>query len=253
MECGCGSGQPHYIPKDNTRIDQTHCTADAGFVRQMQGSSGPSGLDADAWWRMLTTYRKSSDRLCASLAAFARCLCTEELDAADLSAYTAARLIPLDKRPGVRPIAVGETFRRIVGRAIMRVIESDVLGATAPYQLCIGVPSACEAGVHAMRQLFSKENVQAILFVDASNAFNSLNRVAALHDVPLVCPALGSVFRNTYAKSIRLLVAGGSEILSTEGTCQGDPLAMALYAVSIMPLIHRLRDTNNTVTQSLTL
>ena len=135
------------------------------IARQMQGSSGPSGLDADAWCRMLTTYRKSSDRLCASLAAFARCLCTEELDAADLSAYTAARLIPLDKCPGVRPIAVGETFRRIVGRAAMRIIESDVLSATAPYQLCISVPSACEAGAHAMRQLFDHDNAQGILLI----------------------------------------------------------------------------------------
>ena len=184
------------------------------------------------------------------MAAFARCLCTEELDAADLSPFTAARLIPLDKCPGVRPIAVGETFRRIVGRAVMRVIESDVLNATAPYQLCIGVPSACEAGVHAMRNLFAQENVQGILFVDASNAFNSLNRAAALHNVPFVCPALGRVFHNTYAKPIRLFVAGGSEILSTEGTCQGDPLAMALYAVSLMPLIRRLQNANSEVTQA---
>ena len=132
----------------------------------------------------------------------------------------------------------------------MRVIESDVLNATAPYQLCIGVPSACEAGVHAMRNLFAQENVQGILFVDASNAFNSLNRAAALHNVPFVCPALGRVFHNTYAKPIRLFVAGGSEILSTEGTCQGDPLAMALYAVSIMPLIRRLQNANSEVTQA---
>ena len=144
------------------------------------------------------------------------------------------------KCPGVRPIAVGETFRRIVGRAVMRIIESDVLSAIAPYQLCISIPSACEVGAHVMRRLFDQDNVQGILFVDASNAFNSLNRVAALHNVPLVCPALGRVFQNTYAKPIRLFVVAGSEILSTEGTCQGDPLAMALYAVSIMPLSHQL-------------
>ena len=82
--------------------------------RKVQGSAGPSGLDADAWKRMLTCFRKSSDRLCSALAAAARSLCTYDYANVDLSALTAARLIPLDKAPAVRPIAVGEVFRRIV-------------------------------------------------------------------------------------------------------------------------------------------
>ena len=188
--------------------------------------------------------------LCAALAAFARCICIEDVVPEHLAAFTAARLIPLDKRPGVRPIAVGETFRRIVGRAIMKVVERDILLATAPSQLCVGVPSSCEAGVHAMQQLYSDEQVEGILFVDASNAFNALNRRAALHNVPRVCPALGKVFKNTYGRPIRLFVTGGGEITSQEGTCQGDPLAMALYAVATVPLIQRLQESHDQVRQA---
>ena len=81
---------------------------------------------------MLTCFKQSSDRLCEALAAVARCLCTDDLSEVDLSAFTAARLIPLDKRPGVRPIAVGEVVRRIICKAIMKVIERDVVLATAP-------------------------------------------------------------------------------------------------------------------------
>ena len=217
--------------------------------RQMKGSSGPSGLDSDAWCRMLTCYRKSSDGLCTALASFAQCLCSEDLDPEHLSAFTAARLIPLDKHPGVRPIAVGEVFRRLVCRAVMRVLESDVLRATAPMQLCIGVPSACEAGVHAMQDLFAREDTEGILFVDATNAFNSLNRNAALHNVPYVCPAMAKVFQNTYSSSIRLFVSGGGEIESLEGTCQGDPLAMALYGIATVPMIRRLQESNPSVAQ----
>ena len=67
-----------------------------------------------------------------------------------MEGLTAARLIPLDKQPGVRPIAVGEVFRRIICKAIMRVVEMDVLKVTAPIQVCVGVQSACEAAVHSM-------------------------------------------------------------------------------------------------------
>ena len=81
-----------------------------------------------------------------------------------------------NKKPGVRRIAVGEVFWRIICKAIMKVIERDVLCATAPFQTCVGVPSACEAAVYSMNRLFRQLSVQGILLVDVSNAFNALNR-----------------------------------------------------------------------------
>ena len=88
---------------------------------------------------------------------------------------------------------------------------------------------------------FHDPSVQGILLVDASNAFNALNRSAAMHNIPRLCPSLANVFRNTYSRPIRLFVTGGGEISSEEGTCQGDPLAMAFYAVAVMPLIRNLQ------------
>ena len=157
-----------------------------------------------------------------------------------MSAFTAARLIPLDKNPGVRPIAVGEVFNGVICKSVMKVIEQDILAATVQTQICVGIPSACEAAVHALDRLLNQSSVQAILLVDASNAFNAFNRAAAFHNIPRCCPSMAQIFKNTYTRHSRLFVSGGSEILSKEGTCQGDPLAMAIYAVAITPLIQRL-------------
>ena len=85
--------------------------------------------------------------------------------------------------------------------------------------------------------------------VDESNAFNSLNRQVALHNLPRPCPALARVFVNTYSSPIRLFVSGGGKVLSAEGTCQGDPLAMAIYAVAISPLVKNLAQVCPNFTQ----
>ena len=42
---------------------------------------------------------------------------------------------------------------------------------------------------------------------------------------------------NTYRSPSRLFICGGGEILSQEGTTQGDPLAMAWYSVNTSMMI----------------
>ena len=208
---------------------------------RMDGAAGPSGLDAAAWKRLCTSFKPVSGDLCDSLASTARRICSCFVDPSGLSAFVACRLIALDKCPGVRPIGIGETVRQIVGRAIATAISDDIQEAAGPLQVCAGHLSGCEAAVHAMRQVFESSDTEAVILVDASNAFNYLNRQAALRNVQQLCPSLSKVLINTYREDIKLFI-DGEVLLSREGTTQGDPLAMAMYAIAITPLIHRLED-----------
>ena len=210
-----------------------------------QGAAGPSGVDAAGWRRMCSSFHRVSSDLCDALAAVGRRLCSEFVDPAPLQPLLACRLIPIDKRPGVRPIGICEVLRRVLGQAIMTVIKDDVLEATGPLQLCGGHEGGCEAAVQAMRTVFANPTTDAIIFVDASNAFNNLNRKVALYNIQFICPAASKILINCYRSQTTLFV-GGTMLLSQEGTTQGDPLAMMMFALATVPLIHTVQ-TKDTV------
>ena len=58
----------------------------------------------------------------------------------------------------------------------------------------------------------------------------------------MLCPLIATYVINTYRAPARLFVVGGSELKSAEGTTQGDPLAMSMYAISLQPLISLLHN-----------
>ena len=173
------------------------------------------------------------------MALLARRICTSFVDPVGLSPLLACRLIALDKNPGVRPIGVCETARRIIAKAVLTVISGDIQDAAGSIQLCAGQMTGTEAAVHAMNLAFNSEEANAVLLVDASNAFNSLNRQTALRNIRVLCPSISTILINTYRQDTELFV-DGSTLLSQEGTTQGDPLAMPMYAIALKPLIDRV-------------
>ena len=68
-----------------------------------------------------------------------------------------------------------------------------------------------------------------------------------LHNIQILCPSLAIFASNCYTQQIRLLVVGGAELQSVEGTTQGDPIAMALYGICITPLLTALKSLTNDV------
>ena len=170
-------------------------------------------------------------------------MCTSFVDPISIDAFVACRLIPLNKNPGVRPIGICETVRRIICKCILLITKSSIQSAAGPLQLCTGHIASCEAAVHVMNEIFSEDATEGILLVEASNAFNNLNHSVALHNCQVLNPSLTTVLINLYRGNANLFV-GGKSILSQEGTIQGDPLSMAMYALSTVPLISAVETSN---------
>lgn len=209
-----------------------------------EGGAGPSGLDAQAWRRLCTSFQKASNDLCEAVAMTARKIGSTFVDPEPLQPLIACRLVALDKCPGVRPVGIGEVSRRIISKAILVVIREDIREVVQSRQLCVGQRSGCEAAVHALNQLYNEGATEGVITVDARNAFNTLNRKAALTNALHLCPSLATVLINTYRSDPPLFIEGET-IISKEGTTQGDPLAMAMYAIGTLPLIQHLEDASD--------
>ena len=136
-------------------------------------------------------------------------------------------------------------MRRIIAECVTRVTKQDIIEASGPLQVCTGLKSGAEAAIHAMHVIFDADDEAAVSLTDASNAFNSLNRASALHNVAVLCPTLARYATNTYSAPARYFVTGGKELKSTEGTTRGDPLAKIFYAISLQPLITHLNLSSN--------
>ena len=89
-----------------------------------------------------------------------------------------------------------------------------------------------------MYNIYKDEHTEAVLLVDAENAFNSISRNVMIHNISLVCPAISTYVSDFYPSAARrLFVIGGKEILSKEGTTQGDPTSMGTCALGVTPFI----------------
>jgi len=125
-----------------------------------------------------------------------------------------------------------------MGKCVMHVTKPDVTDASGSLQVCAGLKSGSEAAIHAMHSNSDADETDAVLLIDASNAFNALNRAA--HNIRVLCLTLVTYVINIYRQPASLFITGGEELISTKGTTQGDPLSMSLYALSLQPLITRL-------------
>ena len=136
-----------------------------------KGSAGPSGMDAELYKRILCSknFKTEGKILREELAVF------------------------------TRTIGVGEVLRRIVGKTVSGFLKEEIKEAAGPLQVCAGHNAGAEAAIHAMSQVFDEEGTDGILLIDASNAFNQMNRSAALHNIQIMCKEMALYVINTYS------------------------------------------------------
>jgi len=93
-----------------------------------------------------------------------------------------ASLAALPKPSGdLRPVAVGETWRRLAGKVLAKATVPELRSHFEPLQMGVGTSGGCEAIVHVVRQWLARNRHdvnRVLLTLDLKNAFNSVDRSA---------------------------------------------------------------------------
>ena len=66
-------------------------------------------------------------------------------------AMMSCRLIVLEKSPGIRPVGIGETWRRLLAKCLLRVTGQEAKAACGTEHLEGGAEAGIEGAIHATR------------------------------------------------------------------------------------------------------
>jgi hypothetical protein len=176
-------------------------------------------------------------RLLASLTNFTNMCLRGRVPVVIQPVFCGASLCALNKKGGgLRPIAVGNTLRRLVSKTACRAVTAKMAMHFLPVQLGFGVPRATEAAAHAARQFISDiQPGYGLLKLDFINAFNNVRRDTMLESVREELSELYPFVYMCYSNA-SLLNFDKHMIVSDEGAQQGDPLGPLLFCLSSLKL-----------------
>jgi hypothetical protein len=143
--------EPTAIPVDITADDVE------SVATRLSGAAGPGGTDAVDLRNWLLRFGKESAALREEMASWTAWLANGHPPWAAYRALMAARLVALDKQPGVRPVGIGEIYRRLFAKCLLKAIGSQATAACGNYNLCAGLPAGIEGAVHAVRSVYEAQ------------------------------------------------------------------------------------------------
>jgi hypothetical protein len=141
---------------DPPPIDITLATIEKVATR-LSGAPGPSGVDAVDLQNWLLRYGNESSALQEELAEWASSLANQHPPWAAYRALMACQPVALDKEPGMRPVGIGEIFRRLLAKTILLVVGKYATCACGNLNLCAGLKAGIERVVHALRDTWEED------------------------------------------------------------------------------------------------
>ena len=75
-----------------------------------------------------------------------------------------------------------------MGKTINWILKDDIQESAGPLQIMTRLKARAEAAIHSVWLVFEDPSTEAVILVDANNAFISINRKVALYNVQVPSP-----------------------------------------------------------------
>ena len=129
---------PKTVPLDFTKDDITWVAS------KLSGAAGALGAEAMELCNWLLLFGCASEELRVVVASLDDWMANSSPPWAVYRALMACHLVALDKRPGVRPVGIGETLHRALAKLVMRAAGDQAKMACGNLQLCAGLEAGIE-------------------------------------------------------------------------------------------------------------
>ena len=231
------------LVKPATPDDLTPAQVLALVKRMPRGTAaGPSGLRADHLKQMLN---ESDVNILPALTHVLNAVRAARVPDEVTPFLAGARLMALPKGANdVRPIAVGETLRRLAAKSYAADVKKQAKDILLPgKQVGVGVEGGIEAATETVRDFAFRHIGQdkVVLKIDFSNAFNTVCRNTLLNQTRAHLPKLSRFVEWCYVYPSSL-VYGEVVVQSQSGVQQGDPLGPLLFSLVVKGLTETVRD-----------
>jgi hypothetical protein len=198
---------------------------------------GPSGWSLELWKDVCADANISTSLRAFVNAAF----CKDQLPLPLTELWGACNTVGLTKKlGGLRPISMGDTLRRLTGKAAIRQLREKAAGHLKPYQWGVSTSRGCATIAHTARDYLRRHPDHVLLKLDISNAFNSQSRGSFLSAVAIHFPELLPLAAQFYRVPTTLYIRGKDAtctILSVSGQQQGDTMGPLLFALGLQPAL----------------
>jgi len=201
---------------------------------------GPSGLSPTHLKDALEA--PESKHLRRELLRFVHLLMSGHVHPRAMKYFGRAVLMPKPHKHGrLRPIAIGETLRRLVARCALKCAPARrAIAGLPPLQCGLGVPRATSTVAIGLQQLVHAGGPignWAILKIDVRNAFNCIRRPKIREVVQREVPELSSFVHMTHTEFSELYLTGNVVLQSEVGLQQGDPISILLFALALHDVV----------------
>eukprot|EP00731_Ephydatia_muelleri_P018057 Em0011g97a len=200
--------------------------------------SGPTGLRIQHLLDVAEVPVPTS--ICSLLRGVINLLASGQAPAAISQYMAGGSLVALRKgTQDIRPIAVGESLRRLTSKCLCSLIKEDASAFFQPFQFGVASPQGCEKVIHGLRRCLDNhwhDSEFVCLKVDMKNAFNLVSRQSLLDQCTLHFPLLLPWTTWCYGQHPFLWHSMGT-LTSEAGVQQGDPLGPFYFALVLHHLV----------------